>query len=56
MFYTDAFGNELPADDPMALRQEISQSENVGAPATNDGLVQFKMRVNYCGAGLGLKN
>jgi hypothetical protein len=56
VFYTDAMGNEVPSTDPMALRQEISLSSRIGAPATDDGLVAFKMRVDYCGSGLGLKN
>jgi hypothetical protein len=56
VFYTDAFGNEVPEGDPAALRQEISASDSVGAPATNDGLSAFKMRVDYCGPGLGLRN
>ena len=56
VFYTDALGNELSPDDPRALRQEISQSRSIGAPATSDGLLQFKRRVSYCAAGLGQKN
>jgi hypothetical protein len=56
VFYTDPFGEEVPSTDPMALRQEISVSQSIGAPATNDGLVQFKVRRDYCGAGLGYSN
>lgn len=57
-FYTDATGNEVPASDPNALVQQIAAVDSVGAPATNDGLVQFKMRRSYCQqrASLGLKN
>jgi len=57
-FYTDAMGQELPASDPRALVQRISASDSVGAPATDDGLGQFKMRRSYCQhrALLGLKN
>jgi hypothetical protein len=57
-FYTDTLGNELPAADPMAIAQTISQSNSVGAPATNDGLVQFKVRRSWCQnqSSLGLKN
>jgi hypothetical protein len=58
VFYTDTLGNELPSSDPLAIAQTISQSESVGSPATNDGLVQFKMRRNWCQESdhLGLKN
>jgi hypothetical protein len=39
------------------LRQDISASASISAPATfPDGINQFKMRVNYCAPGLGLKN
>jgi hypothetical protein len=57
-FYTDAMGQEVPASDPHALAQQISASDSVGAPATNDGLGQFKMRRSFCQqrARLGLKN
>jgi hypothetical protein len=57
-FYTDAMGNEVPASDPNALVQQIAAIDSIGAPATNDGLVQFKMRRSYCQqrAQLGLKN
>ena len=57
-YYTDAMGGELPSTDPMALKQEISASDSISAPATNDGLVQFKMRRSYCqqASKLGLKN
>lgn len=57
-FYTDAMGNEVPASDPNALVQQIAAVDSIGAPATNDGLVQFKMRRSYCQqrASLGLKN
>ena len=57
-YYTDAMGEELPASDPRALLQQISVSDSVGAPATNDGLGQFKLRRSYCQqrARLGLKN
>lgn len=57
-YYTDAMGEELPASDPRALLQQISVSDSVGAPATSDGLGQFKMRRSYCQqrARLGLKN
>ncbi|HEX4923810.1 MAG TPA: Ig-like domain-containing protein [Bdellovibrionales bacterium] len=56
VFYTDAHGEELPSTDPLALKQVISRSRSVGAQATNDGLVQFKMRKDFCAPGLGLKN
>lgn len=58
-YWTDAMGQPRAATAPDALRQEISRSNAVGptqAPATNDGLAAFKMRVNYCGPGLGLRN
>jgi hypothetical protein len=55
-FPTDAMGNQLPATDPLVIMQTISRSSSVNAPATNDGLSAFKMRRNYCGSGLGLKN
>lgn len=57
-FYTDSMGQEVPASDPRALVQQISTSDSVGAPATSDGLGQFKMRRSYCQqrARLGLKN
>ena len=57
-FYTDAMGVEVASTDPRALVQQISASDSVGAPATNDGLVQFKMRRSYCQqrTRLGLKN
>jgi hypothetical protein len=56
MFWTDAMGNQVAAGSPGALLQEISRSDSVGAPATNDGLKQFKNRVGFCAPGLGLKN
>jgi hypothetical protein len=57
-FYTDAMGNEVPASDPNALVQQVAAVDSIGAPATSDGLVQFKMRRSYCQqrASLGLKN
>ena len=57
-YYTDAMGQPRAATDPQALRQEISQSNSVGAPATTDGLIQFKMRRGFCQqrSRLGLKN
>lgn len=57
-YWTDAMGNEVAPGTPGALLQEISRSESVGAPATNDGLKQFKDRVNFCQQRslLGLKN
>jgi hypothetical protein len=57
-YYTDATGQPLAAGDPLALRQEISASNNVGSPATTDGLIQFKMRKGFCQqrSKLGLKN
>lgn len=57
-FYTDAMGNEVSASDPNALVQQVAAVDSIGAPATNDGLVQFKMRRSYCQqrASLGLKN
>ena len=43
-YYTDAMGQPLASSNPLALRQEISLLETAsGAPATTDGLVQFKM-------------
>jgi hypothetical protein len=57
-YWTDAMGQAVARDAATALRQEISLSDSVGAPATNDGLKQFKMRRDYCGvrSALGLKN
>lgn len=55
-FYTDAHGNELASSDPLALTQFVSAHNSIGAPATNDGLNQFKMRRSFCGPGIGLKN
>jgi hypothetical protein len=57
-YYTDAMGQEVPASDPRALVQQISASDSVGVPATNDGLGQFKTRRSYCQqrSRLGLKN
>ncbi|MCC6991903.1 MAG: fibronectin type III domain-containing protein [Acidobacteria bacterium] len=57
-FYTDALGQEVAATDPRALVQQVTAVESVGAPATNDGLAQFKMRRDYCQqrARLSLKN
>jgi hypothetical protein len=57
-FYTNTMGSEVSPTDPLALIQTISQSESVGAPATNDGLVQYKSRRSWCQhlAQLGLKN
>ncbi len=43
-YYTDAKGQPMAASNPLALRQEISQSNSTGSPATTDGLFQFKMR------------
>jgi hypothetical protein len=58
VYYTDAVGNELPATDPLAIAQTISRSNSVGAPATDDGLLQFKVRRSWCqnSSRLGLKN
>jgi hypothetical protein len=57
-YYTDPMGNPVASSSPYALRQFVSQHQNVGAPATVDGLHQFKMRRNYCenSSQLGLKN
>jgi hypothetical protein len=57
-YYTDPMGNQVASTSPYALLQVISQSQSVGAPATQDGMHQFKMRRNYCGqwSRLGLKN
>lgn len=49
VFYTDPMGLEAAPGDADVLVQTISQSHSVGSPATNDGLVQFKARVDYCG-------
>ena len=51
-------GNEVAQTHQYALAQQISASQSVGAPATNDGMFQFKMTRNYCGqlTRLGLKN
>lgn len=46
--YTDAMGQEVPASDPRALVQQTSTSDSVGAPATSNGLGQFKIRRGYC--------
>lgn len=58
VFYTDALGNELPASNPLAIAQTISQSESIGSPATNDGLAAYKERRNWCqnANALGYKN
>ena len=57
-YFTDAMGQPLAWDNPLALRQEISTSESIGSPATTDGLNQFKMRKHFCqqSSRLGLKN
>lgn len=57
-FYTDVMGHEVSPTDPNALVQHLAAVDSIGAPATNDGLVQFKMRRSYCQqrASLGLKN
>ena len=57
-YYTNPMGQEVAASDPYAVVQQISTSQSVGAPATNDGMFQFKMTRNYCGQlnRLGLKN
>jgi hypothetical protein len=57
-YYTDPMGQPVAANHPYALAQYISQHQSVGAPATTDGLHQFKMRRNYCQqwSRLGLKN
>ena len=57
-YYTDPMGNEVAQTHQYALAQQISASQSVGAPATNDGMFQFKMTRNYCGqlTRLGLKN
>jgi len=58
VFYTDTLGNEVPSTDPLAIKQTISRSNSVGSPATNDGLLQFKVRRSWCQneGFLGLKN
>lgn len=57
-YTTDAMGQELAATDPLALVQVISASDSVSAPATTDGLLQFKVRRGFCQqrSKLGLKN
>ena len=57
-YYTDAMGQPKAGERSVALRQEISQSNSVGAPATTDGLIQFKMRRGFCQqrSRLGVKN
>lgn len=63
-YWTNAMGMPVAASDPTALSQDISAHNspfNPGIPATNDGLMAFKMRTNYCGTtaarnALGLKN
>jgi hypothetical protein len=57
-YYTDPMGNQVASSSPYALAQFISPHQSVGAPATTDGLHQFKMRRNYCQqlSRLGLKN
>jgi hypothetical protein len=57
-YYTDPMGQQVSSSSPYALVQEISKSDSVGAPATTDGMHQFKMRRYYCGqlSKLGLKN
>lgn len=59
VYYTSATGQPLPSSDPMAIAQELSLSDSVNAPATNDGLSAFKNRPQrWCGrrSSLGLKN
>jgi hypothetical protein len=57
-YWTDAMGQEVAAGAPGALLQELSRSKSVGAPATVDGLLQFKNRIGFCQqrSRLGLKN
>jgi hypothetical protein len=51
-------GDPRDPGDPSALKQELSQSNSLNAPATRDGLLAFKIRRNYCGRSdqLGLRN
>ena len=58
VYYTDTLGNELPSSNPLAIAQTISRSSSIGAPATDDGLVQYKVRRSWCQrqGNLGLKN
>lgn len=48
----------MPSSDPQALVKQIAAVDSIGAPATRDGLMQFKMRKNDCmqRARLGPKN
>lgn len=57
-YYTNSSGQPVSSSDPTALLQVISKSNSVGAPATTDGLIQFKMRKGFCQqrSKLGLKN
>jgi hypothetical protein len=55
IYYTDAMGNEV-VYGPLALKQEISRVGYKNFVATSDGMSQFKLRKNYCAAGLGFKN
>ena len=55
-YWTTAMGQPTTANAPGALQQTVSAHYRIGAPATENGQTQFKMRVNYCGPGLGLKN
>jgi hypothetical protein len=54
VYLTDAMGQEMP-NGP--VRQEVSRYRSTANfVATNDGLSQFKLKSNRCGAGLGYKN
>jgi len=48
VYYTDAMGQPVDATNPLAIRQEISAHNSLGAPAASDGNGAFKMRVDYC--------
>jgi hypothetical protein len=58
-FYTDAMGNEVPANSPLALAQIVSPHDTHGGfYASIDGNETFKFKRGHCGqrAALGVKN
>jgi hypothetical protein len=57
-YYTDAMGEPRDPGDPSALKQTLSLSNSLNAPATRDGLSAFKIRRSYCDHRdqLGLRN
>lgn len=58
-FYTDAMGNEVPANHPQALAQIVSPHDTHGSFfASIDGNETFKLKKGHCGrrAALSVKN